>query len=190
MTSLNMILVSSCRWLCLIHWSQVLSQEWRCSADRRSNFISVINEFIAYEAATYIRGFTIHILSGFNRTLTRSKMLFFIMILIFKCDSLVLGSFCKCFCFPHSSCSSSMAWIRWRSVTSWVCSRCWRWWAVRFWAASPMCSDPVGCSSSATCLQRRPIWPCPWQAGCPCYCSPEPSLCLWTFYQVHDWTLQ
>ena len=44
--------VSSCRCLCLIHWSQVLSREWRCSwssADRRcSNFIWVINKFMAH----------------------------------------------------------------------------------------------------------------------------------------------
>ena len=43
---------SSCRCLCPIHWSQVLSRERRCSwssADRRcSNYIWVINDFIAY----------------------------------------------------------------------------------------------------------------------------------------------
>ena len=52
-----MILVSSCSCLCPIHWSQVLSQEWRCSwssADRwRSNYIWVINKFIG---VAYIRG--------------------------------------------------------------------------------------------------------------------------------------
>ena len=50
--SQNMLLVSSCSCLCPIHWSQVLSWEWRCSwssADRRcSNYIWVINNFIAY----------------------------------------------------------------------------------------------------------------------------------------------
>ena len=46
-------------WVCVmemfvisIHWSQVLRREWRCgwsSADRlRSNYIWVINKFIAY----------------------------------------------------------------------------------------------------------------------------------------------
>ena len=58
-----MFLVSSRRCLRSIHWSQVLSWEWRCSwssADRRcSNYIWVINNFIAYEGATYIRGFTV-----------------------------------------------------------------------------------------------------------------------------------
>ena len=58
-----MFLVSSCRCLRSMHWSQVLSWEWRCSwssADRRcSNYIWVINNFIAYEGATYIRGFTV-----------------------------------------------------------------------------------------------------------------------------------
>ena len=47
-----MFLVSSCSCLCPIHWSQVLSQEWKCSwssADRRcSNYIWVINKFIAH----------------------------------------------------------------------------------------------------------------------------------------------
>ena len=58
-----MFLVSSCSCLRSIHWSQVLSWEWRCSwssADRRcSNYIWVINNFIAYKGATYIRGFTV-----------------------------------------------------------------------------------------------------------------------------------
>ena len=47
-----MFLVSSCSCLRSIHWSQVLSWEWRCSwssADRRcSNYIWVINNFIAH----------------------------------------------------------------------------------------------------------------------------------------------
>ena len=42
-----MFLISSCSCLCSFHWSQVLSQEWRCSwssADRQcSNYIWVIN---------------------------------------------------------------------------------------------------------------------------------------------------
>ena len=60
-----MFLVSSCSCLCPIHWSQVLSREWRCSwssADRRcSNYIWVINQFIAYWGATYIRDLTVYI---------------------------------------------------------------------------------------------------------------------------------
>ena len=55
-----MIIVSSCCCLCPIHWNQVLSREWRCSwssADRRcSNYIWVINDFIAYLGVSYIRG--------------------------------------------------------------------------------------------------------------------------------------
>ena len=51
---------TSCSCLCPIHWSQVLSWEWRCSwssADRRcSNYIWVTNNLIAYKGATYIRG--------------------------------------------------------------------------------------------------------------------------------------
>ena len=58
-----MFLASSCSCFRSIHWSHVLSWEWRCSwssADRRcSNYIWVINNFIAYEGATYIRGFTV-----------------------------------------------------------------------------------------------------------------------------------
>ena len=58
-----MFLVSSCSCLRSIHWSHVLSWEWRCSwssADRRcSNYIWVINNFIAYKGAIYIRGFTV-----------------------------------------------------------------------------------------------------------------------------------
>ena len=54
-----MFLASSCRCHCPIQWSQELSREWRCSwssADRRcSNYIWVINNFIAYRGATYIR---------------------------------------------------------------------------------------------------------------------------------------
>ena len=57
-----MSLISSCSCLCPIHWSQVLCREWRCSwssADRRcSNYIWVMNKIIAYQDATYIRGFT------------------------------------------------------------------------------------------------------------------------------------
>ena len=58
-----MILISYCSCLCPIHWSQVWSREWRCSwssADRRcSNYIWVINNFIALSGAPYIRGLTV-----------------------------------------------------------------------------------------------------------------------------------
>ena len=58
-----MFLVSSRSCLCWINWSQVSSREWRCSwsgADRRcSNYIWVINNFIAHQGATYIRGLTV-----------------------------------------------------------------------------------------------------------------------------------
>ena len=59
-----MILVSSCCCLCPTHWSQVLSREWRCcwsSADRRcSNYIWVIDNFIAFYGASYIRDLTVN----------------------------------------------------------------------------------------------------------------------------------
>ena len=69
-----MILVSSCSSLCLIHWCQVLSREWRCSwssADRQcSNYIWVISNFIAYSGAPYITGLAV-ILQTFH---THSSM--------------------------------------------------------------------------------------------------------------------
>ena len=50
--NLKTFLVSSYSCFCPIQWSQALSREWRCSwssADRRcSNYIWVINKFIAY----------------------------------------------------------------------------------------------------------------------------------------------
>ena len=59
-----MFLASSCSCLCPIQWSQVLSREWRCSwssADRRCfNYIWVIDNFIAYWGATYIRDLTVN----------------------------------------------------------------------------------------------------------------------------------
>ena len=58
-----MILVSSCICLCPIHWSRVLSREWRCSwssANRRcSNYIWMINNLVTYQGAPYIRDLTI-----------------------------------------------------------------------------------------------------------------------------------
>ena len=57
--------LASC--LCPVYWSQVVSQEWRCSwrcswssADRRcSNYIWIINNFIAW-GAPYIRCLTVY----------------------------------------------------------------------------------------------------------------------------------
>ena len=58
-----MILVSSWRCLCPIHWSWVSSLEWRCSwsrTDRRCpNYIWVINNLIDYKSASYIRDLTV-----------------------------------------------------------------------------------------------------------------------------------
>ena len=60
-----MFIVLCCSCLCPIHWSQVLSREWRCSwssGDRWcSNYIWVINSFSAYQGVTYIGGLTVHI---------------------------------------------------------------------------------------------------------------------------------
>ena len=60
--------VSSCSHLCPIHWSQLLSWKWSCSwssANRRcSNYIWMINNFIANSGAPYIRGLTVYIISN------------------------------------------------------------------------------------------------------------------------------
>ena len=74
-----MFLVSSLSCLRSIHWTQVLSWEWRCSwssADRRcSNYIWVINNIIAYKGATYIRGFTVDVhLSYFQSSMAVGKI--------------------------------------------------------------------------------------------------------------------
>ena len=59
-----MFLVWSCSCLCPIHWSHVLSWEWRCSwssADRRcSSYIWVINNLISHKGATYIGDLTVY----------------------------------------------------------------------------------------------------------------------------------
>ena len=64
--SQNLIVsLSSCSCLCPIQWSQVLSREWKCSwssADRRcSNYIWVINNFIARQGVSYIRDLTVSV---------------------------------------------------------------------------------------------------------------------------------
>ena len=57
------IIASSCSCHCPMHRRQMLSREWRCSwssTDRRySNHTWVISKFITYQAAPYIRYFTI-----------------------------------------------------------------------------------------------------------------------------------
>ena len=67
-----MLLVSSCSCLCSI---QMLSSELRCSwssADRRcSNYIWVINCFVGYYGAAYIRGLTVIFLIHSQRLLLR-----------------------------------------------------------------------------------------------------------------------
>ena len=49
--------------VCSVQWSQTLSREWRCSlssADRRcSNYIWVVDDFIAYYGSSYIKGLTV-----------------------------------------------------------------------------------------------------------------------------------
>ena len=68
-----MFLVSSCSCLCPIQWIQVSSGEWRCSwssADRRcSSYIWVIDNFIAYWSASYVRDLTVAAEKG-NKSLS------------------------------------------------------------------------------------------------------------------------
>ena len=58
-----MFLVSSWSCLCPIQWSQVLRREWRCSWNSAhrgcANYIWVIDNFIAYLGAAYIRDLTV-----------------------------------------------------------------------------------------------------------------------------------
>ena len=62
-----MILVSCCSCLCPINWSQVLSQEWRCSWSSTirqcSNYIWVINNFIACWGVSYTRDLTVTVIT-------------------------------------------------------------------------------------------------------------------------------
>ena len=63
----SIILVSSYSGLCPIHWSQVLSREWRCSwstADSRcSNYIWVIHNYIANYGVSFI-GLTVLLIAN------------------------------------------------------------------------------------------------------------------------------
>ena len=52
-----MFLVSFCSYLCPIHWSHALSQEWKCSWSNAD--IWVINNVIAHCVATYVRSLTV-----------------------------------------------------------------------------------------------------------------------------------
>ena len=65
--NLHIFLVLSCSCLCPIHWSQVLSREWRCSwnsAEKRcSIYIWMINNVIAHYGASYIRDLTVVLIS-------------------------------------------------------------------------------------------------------------------------------
>ena len=69
-----MSLVPPCSCLCAIYWSQVLSPEWRCSwssAERWcSNYIWVVNSFVAYWGALYIRDLTVSVVEWEFKLLT------------------------------------------------------------------------------------------------------------------------
>ena len=61
----SLILQLSCSCLGTIHWSQVLSREWRCSwssaSQRWSIYIWAINNFIAYWGVAYIRDLMVYL---------------------------------------------------------------------------------------------------------------------------------
>ena len=75
-----MFLVLSCRCLCPILWSQVLTLEWRCSWSYTnrwcSNYIWVINDIIAYEGASYNGVLTV--LMYLQKTFNRSRVKIFL----------------------------------------------------------------------------------------------------------------
>ena len=81
-----MFLVSCCSCLCRIHWSQVLSRQWRCSwssASRRcSNYIWVINNFIGYKGASYIRRLMLILFLQNNQFVMGLKCKHFIIYLV------------------------------------------------------------------------------------------------------------
>ena len=89
-----MFLVSSCRILCAIYWNQLLSRELWCSwnsADRWcSNYIWMINNFIAYYGATYIRDFRV-LSNNMPQPHTRSMRWCFVII---QCFLRMLHAFC------------------------------------------------------------------------------------------------
>ena len=86
------------------------SREWRCgwsSADRRcSNYIWVIDNFIAYLGATYIRGFTVYAV---------------VFLLHFCTFCILCFGGCSCSCSSHSA-FSYVLWRLCRTVSSSVCS--------------------------------------------------------------------
>ena len=68
-----MIIVWSCTCSCFcpIHWSQVLSREWRCSWSSVgrwcSNYIWEINNFIPYRGAPDIRGLAVVVITELSK---------------------------------------------------------------------------------------------------------------------------
>ena len=77
-----MSLVSSCSCLFQMQWSQALIREWRCSwssTDRRcSNYIWVIDNFIAYKGASYIRDLTVLLLDVFRKHFWLGRDVFYV----------------------------------------------------------------------------------------------------------------
>ena len=65
----QIFLVSSCVFLCTIHWSEVLIREWRCSSSTHrqcSSYVWVINNSITHQGTTYVRGLTIFVKDHHN----------------------------------------------------------------------------------------------------------------------------
>ena len=121
-----MLLVSSCICLCLINWCRVLSREWRCrwsSADRRcSNYTWVINNFVAYYGAIYIRGLTVLTPTGdalttpeWSTILLATTVLFILEVWRYKCSSAS-----KQFCSWFSHCYHAVATVAVKQP-KWIC---------------------------------------------------------------------
>ena len=130
-----MFFVSPCCCYCPIHWSQVLGREWRCSwssADRRcSNYIWVVNNFIAYKGVPYIRGFTVHVLQNCMHILwdvfqlhcfhigVTSSLHQSVVVWIILCDEIVL-LFCFLINIKYIISMEISSW--WSKMVFWLCS--------------------------------------------------------------------
>ena len=98
-----MFLVSCCSCLCPMQWSQVLSRKWICnwsSADRRCSIYTwVIDNFIAYKGANYIRELTVYTYHEFDNQIWflyfifgLTKWLPLILVLYFACLDIIIIS--------------------------------------------------------------------------------------------------
>ena len=134
--------ISSCSCLCPIQWSQVLSREWRyswSSADRWcSNYIWVIDNFIAHYSASYIRDLTVHPISstpicllkfilkcssGFHYLVGPWEILRSLLVLFWKSN------------FDDPSCICYLSWLIWINIAWFIYLEK----QVNFWVQTIFC---------------------------------------------------